>query len=115
MSEDLRLRQFVRQRGGAWIQAEPGLSAWVSPDNRPEHCSNPSPSGLRGSPLPMPFVVVSVGAGWGSAAVGWSVTTNNGQDLPSVQSTIQAKLAQDLSINDIVTFDAGIVGAVVQA
>jgi hypothetical protein len=37
LSEDLRLRQFVRQRGGAWIQAEPGLSAWVSTDNRPEH------------------------------------------------------------------------------
>jgi hypothetical protein len=36
-SEDLRLRQFVRQRGGSWIQAEPGLSAWARRDNRPEH------------------------------------------------------------------------------
>ena len=36
-SEDLRLRQFVRQRGGTSIQAEPGLSAWAPPDNRPEH------------------------------------------------------------------------------
>jgi simple sugar transport system substrate-binding protein len=39
----------------------------------------------------------------------------NGQDLPSVQSTIQAKLAQDPSITDIVTLDAGIAGAAVQA
>jgi hypothetical protein len=77
--------------------------------------SKPSPSGLRALRSPMPFVVVSVGAGWASGAVGWGVTTNNGQDLPSVQSTIQDKLAQDLSINDIVTFDAGIVGAVVPA
>ena len=28
-SEDLRLRRFVRQSGGSWIQAEPGLSAWT--------------------------------------------------------------------------------------
>lgn len=34
--EDLRLRQFLRHRGGTWTQAEPGLSAWVSPDGRPE-------------------------------------------------------------------------------
>src|SRR4029079_14407964 len=39
----------------------------------------------------------------------------NGQDLPSVQQTIQAKLAQDPSITDIVTLDAGIAGAAVQA
>ena len=39
----------------------------------------------------------------------------NGQDLPSVQQTIQAKLAQDTSITDIVTLDAGIAGAAVQA
>ena len=77
--------------------------------------SKPSPSGLRALRSPMPFVVVSVGAGWASAAVGWGVTTNDGKDLPSVQSTIQDKLAQDLSINDIVTFDADIVGAVVPA
>jgi simple sugar transport system substrate-binding protein len=32
----------------------------------------------------------------------------NGQDLPSMQQTIQAKLAQDTSITDIVTLDAGI-------
>jgi hypothetical protein len=29
--EDLRLRQFVRQSGGTWLQPEPGLSAWVPP------------------------------------------------------------------------------------
>jgi len=34
--EDLRLRRFLRHRGGTWIQVEPGLSAWVSPDGRPE-------------------------------------------------------------------------------
>jgi simple sugar transport system substrate-binding protein len=39
----------------------------------------------------------------------------NGSDLPSVQQTIQAKLAQDTSITDIVTLDAGIAGAAVQA
>jgi simple sugar transport system substrate-binding protein len=39
----------------------------------------------------------------------------NGSDLPSVQQTIQAKLAQDTSITDIVTLDAGIAGAVLQA
>jgi simple sugar transport system substrate-binding protein len=39
----------------------------------------------------------------------------NGSDLPSVQQTIQAKLAQDPSITDIVTLDAGIAGAAVQA
>jgi simple sugar transport system substrate-binding protein len=39
----------------------------------------------------------------------------NGQDLPSVQATLQAKLAQDPSITDIVTLDAGIAGAAVQA
>jgi simple sugar transport system substrate-binding protein len=39
----------------------------------------------------------------------------NGQDLPSAQQTIQAKLAQDPSITDIVTLDAGIAGAAVQA
>jgi simple sugar transport system substrate-binding protein len=39
----------------------------------------------------------------------------NGQDLPSVQSTIGAKLAQDPSISDIVTLDAGIATAAVQA
>jgi hypothetical protein len=33
--EDLRLRRFVRRSGGAWIQAEPGLSVWVSADGRP--------------------------------------------------------------------------------
>ncbi len=35
--EDLRLRQSVRQRGGSWVQAEPGLSPWVSPDGSSEH------------------------------------------------------------------------------
>ena len=39
----------------------------------------------------------------------------NGHDLPSVQPTIQAKLAQDPSITDIVTLDAGIAGAALQA
>jgi simple sugar transport system substrate-binding protein len=39
----------------------------------------------------------------------------NGSDLPSVQQTIGAKLAQDPSITDIVTLDAGIAGAAVQA
>jgi simple sugar transport system substrate-binding protein len=39
----------------------------------------------------------------------------NGSDLPSVQQTIQAKLAQDTSITDIVTLDAGIADATVQA
>jgi simple sugar transport system substrate-binding protein len=39
----------------------------------------------------------------------------NGSDLPSVQQTIQAKLAQDTSITDIVTLDAGIAGAAAQA
>jgi len=39
----------------------------------------------------------------------------NGQDLPSVQQTIQSKLAQDPSITDIVTLDAGIAGAALQA
>ena len=39
----------------------------------------------------------------------------NGSDLPSVQQTVQAKLAQDPSITDIVTLDAGIAGAAVQA
>jgi simple sugar transport system substrate-binding protein len=39
----------------------------------------------------------------------------NGQDLPSVQATIGAKLAQDPSISDIVTLDAGIATAAVQA
>ena len=35
--EDLRLRQFVRQRGGTWTQAEPGLSVWTLSEGRPEH------------------------------------------------------------------------------
>jgi simple sugar transport system substrate-binding protein len=39
----------------------------------------------------------------------------NGQDLPSVQQTIGAKLSQDPSITDIVTLDAGIATAAVQA
>lgn len=39
----------------------------------------------------------------------------NGNDLPSVQQTIQSKLAQDPSITDIVTLDAGIAGAALQA
>jgi simple sugar transport system substrate-binding protein len=39
----------------------------------------------------------------------------NGSDLPSVQQTIGAKLAQDPSITDIVTLDAGIAGAAVAA
>ena len=39
----------------------------------------------------------------------------NGSDLPSVHPTIQAKLAQDPSITDIVTLDAGIAGAAIQA
>jgi simple sugar transport system substrate-binding protein len=39
----------------------------------------------------------------------------NGSDLPSVQQTIQSKLAQDTSITDIVTLDAGVAGAAAQA
>jgi simple sugar transport system substrate-binding protein len=39
----------------------------------------------------------------------------NGQDLPSVQQTIGAKLAQDPSITDIVTLDAGVATAAVAA
>lgn len=39
----------------------------------------------------------------------------NGQDLPSVQQTIGAKLAQDPTITDIVTLDAGVANAAVQA
>ena len=39
----------------------------------------------------------------------------NGSDLPSVQQTIQSKLAQDPSITDIVTLDAGVAGAAAQA
>jgi simple sugar transport system substrate-binding protein len=39
----------------------------------------------------------------------------NGQDLPSVQATIQAKLAQDPAITDIVTLDAGIATVALQA
>jgi simple sugar transport system substrate-binding protein len=39
----------------------------------------------------------------------------NGQDLPSVQQTIQAKLAQDPAVTDIVTLDAGVATAAVQA
>jgi simple sugar transport system substrate-binding protein len=39
----------------------------------------------------------------------------NGQDLPSVQATIGAKLAQDSSITDVVTLDAGIATAAVAA
>jgi simple sugar transport system substrate-binding protein len=39
----------------------------------------------------------------------------NGQDLPSVQQTIGAKLAQDPTITDIVTLDAGVATAAVQA
>jgi hypothetical protein len=30
--EDLRLRRFVRDRGGTWIQTGPGRSRWVSAD-----------------------------------------------------------------------------------
>jgi simple sugar transport system substrate-binding protein len=39
----------------------------------------------------------------------------NGQDLPSVQQTISAKLAQDSAITHIVTLDAGIANAATQA
>ena len=39
----------------------------------------------------------------------------NGQDLPSVQQTIGAKLAQDPAITDIVTLDAGVATAAVAA
>jgi simple sugar transport system substrate-binding protein len=39
----------------------------------------------------------------------------NGQDLPSVQATIGAKLAQDPTITDVVTLDAGIATAAVAA
>jgi simple sugar transport system substrate-binding protein len=39
----------------------------------------------------------------------------NGQDLPSVQQTIGAKLAQDPGITDIVTLDAGVATAAVAA
>jgi simple sugar transport system substrate-binding protein len=39
----------------------------------------------------------------------------NGQDLPSVQQTIQSKLASDPSISAIVTLDAGIADAAMQA
>jgi simple sugar transport system substrate-binding protein len=39
----------------------------------------------------------------------------NGSDLPSVQQSLQAKLQQDTSITDIVTLDAGIANAAVQA
>ena len=35
--EDLRLRRFVRQRGGTATQAEPGLSVWALSEGRPEH------------------------------------------------------------------------------
>jgi hypothetical protein len=59
----------------------------------------------------MPFVVVSVG-GRGLAAVRLGVIIDDGQDLPSVQTTtIQAKPAQDPSITDILTLDAGIAAA----
>lgn len=54
----------------------------------------------------------------GGVKSGFANTENlqvNGQDLPSVQSTVQAKLAQDPAITDIVTLDAGIAGAAVQA
>lgn len=54
--------------------------------------------------------MVSVG-GRGSAAVRLGVTINDGLDLPSVQTTIQAKPAQDPSITDILTLDAGIAAA----
>jgi simple sugar transport system substrate-binding protein len=39
----------------------------------------------------------------------------NGQDLPSAQQTLAAKLSQEPAITDIVTLDAGIAGAAVQA
>jgi simple sugar transport system substrate-binding protein len=39
----------------------------------------------------------------------------NGADLAAATSTLQAKLAQDKSITDIVTLDAGVAGAVMQA
>jgi simple sugar transport system substrate-binding protein len=39
----------------------------------------------------------------------------NGQDLPSVQQTIGAKLVQDPSITDVVTLDAGVATAAVAA
>jgi simple sugar transport system substrate-binding protein len=39
----------------------------------------------------------------------------NGQDLPSVQQTIGAKLVQDPSITDVVTLDAGVASAAVAA
>jgi hypothetical protein len=42
-SEDLRLRQFVRQRGGRWIQAEPGLSA-LGPTGQPAGALTPAES-----------------------------------------------------------------------
>ena len=39
----------------------------------------------------------------------------NGADLPAATSAVQAKLAQDKSITDIVTLDAGVAGAVTKA
>jgi simple sugar transport system substrate-binding protein len=54
----------------------------------------------------------------GGVKEGYANTENlqvNGSDLPSVQQTVQSKLAQDASITDIVTLDAGVAGAVVQA
>jgi simple sugar transport system substrate-binding protein len=39
----------------------------------------------------------------------------NGSDLPSVQQALQAKLQEDPSITDVVTLDAGIANAAVQA
>jgi simple sugar transport system substrate-binding protein len=39
----------------------------------------------------------------------------NGADLAAATSTLQAKLAQDKSITDIVTLDAGVAGAATQA
>jgi hypothetical protein len=34
--EDLRLRRLVRQSGGTWTQAEPGLSVWAPRGGWPE-------------------------------------------------------------------------------
>ena len=61
---------------------------------------------------------VSLETRCGGVQQGFANTENlqvNGSDLPSVQQTIQAKLAQDTSITNIVTLDAGIAGATVQA
>jgi simple sugar transport system substrate-binding protein len=54
----------------------------------------------------------------GGVKQGFANTENlqvNGSDLPSVQQTIQSKLAQDPSITAIVTLDAGVAGGAVQA